>query len=149
MRFASLFEDEFVKIVIDEKYKHIQMQQKRNQDTLQTLLAREVELDILYEKIYEDEASGRISDERFQKLSYKYEDEQAELKQKIKHLKKVVSEEKSHEMNADGFLQTVRKYTDMTELSLEILTEFVDKIVVHHKENLFVKGNLKMDKKGG
>lgn len=137
MRFASLFEDEFVKIVIDEQYKQIQMQQKRNQDILQTLLAREKELDILFEKIYEDQALGRVSDERFQKLSYKYEDEQAELKQKIKHLKSVVAEEKAHEMNAEGFLQLVRKYTDMTEITLDILNEFVDKIVVHHRELLF------------
>lgn len=137
LRFASLFEDEFVKIVIDEQYKQIQMQQKRNQDTLQMLLARENELDILFEKVYEDQALGRITDERFQKLSYKYEDEQAELKQKIKHLKKIVAEEKSHEMNSEGFLHIVRKYTDMTELTLEILNEFVDKIVVHHKEQLF------------
>ena len=66
-----------------------------------------------------------------------YEDEQAELKQRIKHMKQVVAEEKAHEMNCDGFLSVVRKYTDVTELTPEILSEFIDKIVVHHRENLY------------
>jgi len=82
---------------------------------------------------------GNLTEDRFKKLSYKYEDEQSELKQKIKHLKKMVSEEKQHEMNADGFLQMVRKYTDIKELTPKILHNFIDKIVVHHKENLFGK----------
>lgn len=59
------------------------------------------------------------------------------LKQKIQHLKKVVDEEKRHEMNADGFLQMVRKYTDIQELTPEILHEFIDKIIVHHREKIF------------
>ena len=59
------------------------------------------------------------------------------MKQRIKNMKHVVTEEKAHEMNCDGFLDLVRKYTDVTELTLEILSEFVDKIVVHHREPLF------------
>ena len=134
--FANLFEDEFVKIVVDEHYKRMCMQQKRNEDALGQMLARDRELDVLYEKVYEDNATGKISDERFQKLSYKYEDEQAALKQQIKHMKKVVAEEKTHELNCDGFLDIVHKYTDITELTPEILSEFIDKIVVHHREQI-------------
>lgn len=134
IRFASLFEDEFVKIVVDEHYKQIQIQQRRNQENLAALLLREKELDTLFEKIYEDQALGRLSEERFQKMSCKYEDEQSELKQRIKHLKTIVAQEKAHEMNADGFLRIVRKYTDITELKPDILNEFIDKVVVHHRE---------------
>ncbi|MDL2287120.1 recombinase family protein [Eubacteriales bacterium OttesenSCG-928-G02] len=137
IRFAALFEDEFVKLVVDEHYKQIQLQQRRNQDALQTALAREKEVDVLYEKLFEEKILGNLSEDRFKKLSYKYEDEQAELKQKIKHLKKIVAEEQRHEMNAEGFLRIVRKYTDIQELTSPILHEFVDKIVVHHKEQLF------------
>ena len=135
--FAALFEDEFVKIVVDEHYKQIQVQQKRNQEALYSALAREKEVDTLYEKLFEEKILGNLTEERFKKLSYKYEDEQAELKQKIKHLKEIVSSEKQHEMNADGFVQLVRKYTDMQELTYEILHSFIDKIVVHHREKLF------------
>jgi len=136
-RFAALFEDEFVKIVVDEHYKRMCMQQKRNQDALNQMLARDREIDTLYEKLYEEKILGNLTEERFQKLSYKYEDEQAELKQRIKHMKKVVSEEQAHELNCDGFLELVRKYTDVTELTPEILREFIDKIVVYHREQLF------------
>jgi hypothetical protein len=51
-------------------------------------------------------------------------------------MKRIVQEEKAHEMNADGFLRTVRKYEEINELTLEILQEFIDKIVVYHRENI-------------
>jgi len=137
LRFASLFEDEFVKVVVDEQYKRIQQQQKRNRTALQEALAREKELDILFEKIYEDQALGKLSEERFLKLSVKYEDEQSAIKQNIKHLKAVVEDETAHEMNADAFLRLVRKYTDIDVLTPGILREFVDKIVAHHREVIF------------
>lgn len=134
VRFAAAFEDEFVKIVMDEQYKQIQIQQRKNQETLQTLLARNREVDVLYEKLFEEKILGNLTEDRFKKLSEKYEDEQAELTQRIRHMKKVVAEEQKHELNAEGFLQLVRKYTDIQELTPEILREFIDKIVVHHRE---------------
>ncbi|MDD4495844.1 MAG: DUF4368 domain-containing protein, partial [Eubacteriales bacterium] len=137
IKFAALFEDEFVKLVVDEHYKQIQLSQRRNQEALQTAIAREKEVDILYEKLFEEKILGNLTEDRFKKLSYKYEDEQAELKQKIKHLKQIVADEKRHEMNANGFLQLVRKYTDLQTLTMEILHEFIDRIVVHHREQLF------------
>ena len=59
--------------------------------------------------------------------------------QRIKHMKKVVAEDKAHEMNCDGFLEMIRKYTDVTELTPEILSEFIDKIVVHHRVGLSIR----------
>ena len=52
-------------------------------------------------------------------------------------MKKVVAKEKQHEINADGFLQIVRKYSNIEELTTEFLHEFIDKIVVPHKEKVF------------
>ena len=137
LRFAALFEDEFVKIVVDEHYKRVQLQQRKNQIALTEAVAREKELDILYEKVYEDQALGRLSEERFLKLSGKYEDEQSALKQNIKHLRTIVDEETAHEMNADAFLKLARKYNDIDTLTPNILREFIDKIVVHHREQEF------------
>ena len=137
LRFASVFEDEFVKLAVNEQYKLLELQQRRNQQALQTAQARAKEVDILYEKLFEEKILGNLTEERFQKLSYKYEDEQSELAQKIKHLKAVVAEEQKHEMNAEGFVQLVRRYTEFRELTPEILHSFVDKIVVHHKEKRF------------
>jgi hypothetical protein len=134
--FANEFEDEFVKIVVDEHYKRIQASQKLNQEKLAAMLGREKELDILCEKLFEEKILGNLSEERFLKLSYKYEDEQSALKQQIENMKRIVQEEKAHKMNADGFLRIVRKYEEINELTLEILQEFIDKIVVYHRENI-------------
>lgn len=57
----------------------------------------------LIEKLFEEKVLGNLSEERFLKMSAKYEDEQFELKQQIKHMKKIIAEEKVHEMNADSF----------------------------------------------
>jgi protoheme ferro-lyase len=134
LHFASYFEDEFVKIVVDEHYKQVCIQQRKNQHDLDEAQSRDKELDRLYEKIYEDQALGRIPEERFQKLAAKYDEEQTALRLRIRHLKKIVQEEKLHEMNADGFLRLVRRYTEIQELTPEILAEFIDKIIVHHRE---------------
>ena len=133
--FARLYEDEFVKIVVDEHYRQVQIQQRRNQLEYRRP-SRDKELDLLYEKLYEEKILGNLTEERFRKLSEKYEDEQAELGQKLKHLRQVVEEEQEHELNADGFLQLVRRYTAPTELTGELLRAFIDKIVVYHKEQI-------------
>ena len=70
------------------------------------------------------------------KLSKKYEEEQFELKAQIRNMKRIVAEEKKHELNTDGFLKIVRKYSEIEELKLDILQEFIDKIVVHHREEV-------------
>ena len=69
-------------------------------------------------------------------MSKRYEEEQTSLKNEIKNLKKIVQEREKHEMNTDEFLKIVRKYSNFEELNPEILREFMDKIIVHHKENI-------------
>ena len=137
VQFATEFEDEFVKIVVDEDYKRIQATQKKNLEALNKMLSRGKELDTLCEKVFEEKILGNLPEDRFLKLSQKYEDEQFELKAQIKYMKKVVAEEKAHELNADGFLKIVRKYSNIEELTTELLHEFIDKIIVHHKEKVF------------
>ena len=103
----------------------------------QTRLPTVIEgLDILpLQYISEDQALGRLPEERFLMLAAKYDDEQAALRQRIRYLKKIVREEKEHELNADGFLALVRQHTaDFRELTPEMVGEFIDKIVVHHRE---------------
>ena len=136
VKFANEFEDEFVKIVVDEDYKRIQATQRKNFETLNKMLAREKELDVLYEKVFEEKILGNLSEERFLKLSGKYEEEQFELKAKIENMKKIVADEQKHELNADGFLKIVRKYSEVEELTLDILQEFIDKIIIHHREEI-------------
>ena len=75
MEFATEFEDEFVKIVVDENYKQIQTTQKKNLEALNKMLARDKELDTLCEKVFEEKILGNLSEDRFLKLSEKYESE--------------------------------------------------------------------------
>lgn len=136
VRFASAFEDDFVKLVIDEQYKTIKLMQIKNKRELVEFRARERELDTLCEKLYEDKVLGTLSEERYKKLSLKYETEQIQLLPKIKSLQKIVSEEEKHELDINSFLAIVRQYTRVNELTPELIRTFVDKIVVHHREEL-------------
>lgn len=92
-------------------------------------------------KIVVDESYKQIQQRSNQlapkQLSHKYEDERAELKQQIMHQKAVVAEEQRHEMNDEGFLQFFRQYIDIQELTPEILHNFIDKMVAHHREKRF------------
>lgn len=75
VRFANNFEDEFVKLVVTENYKLVYERQKRNKEILHKLLSREKEIDTLIESLFEEKVLGNLTDERFKKLTYKYEDE--------------------------------------------------------------------------
>jgi len=135
LHFAHAFEDKFVKIVVDERYREVCANQRKNQKELAEANARNRELDRLYEKIYEDQALGKLPEERFLMLAAKYDEEQAALKQRIRHLKKIVAQEQANEMNLDGFLALVRRHTaDFNELTPDMTQEFIDKIVVHHRQ---------------
>ena len=74
---------------------------------------------------------GKLSAERFAKLSGSYEQEQAELKQSAEELHSIVVASEAQSVNVQSFLKIVKKYTEPTELTPALLCEFVEKIVVH------------------
>ena len=82
-KLATQYESEFAKIVMGNSIKTAEQERRSKQKELNSLLARDKELDLLFEKIYEDNTLGRISDDRFSKLSVKYETEQKENEVKI------------------------------------------------------------------
>lgn len=92
---------------------------------------RITELDAIFKRLYEDNISGKLSDERFQKLSADYEKEEQELKVLVNSLRKEVELEESKSADVDRFLSVVERYTDIPELTPCILHEFVEKIIVH------------------
>ncbi len=89
------------------------------------------ELDRLFNKIYEDNANGKISDERFEKMANGYEAEQEKLKLTITELSSALTEHQEQSDNGKRFLNIVKRYTQITELTTEILHEFIDKILVY------------------
>ena len=135
-KFASLYEDEFVKAVIGHSQQAKQTDRKLKEKELRTLLARDEELDGLFERIYEDNVSGKISDERFSRMSRRYEDEQKELTEKIKQLRSEIEKQSSRTMTTDMFISLVRKYTRAKKLTPRMLNELVEKIEVFNAEKV-------------
>lgn len=89
------------------------------------------ELDHLFRKLYEDNALGRLSDQQFTFMVSGYDDEKAALVEKIRRLEKEVSTVTERRDDVGRFVQIVRKYTDVQELSYEIVHEFIDRILVY------------------
>ena len=135
-KFASLYEDEFVKAVIGHSQQAEQTDRKLKEKELKTLLARDEELDGLFERIYEDNVSGKLSDDRFAKMSRRYEDEQKELAEKIKKLRSEIEKQSSQAMTTDMFISLVRKYTRARKLTPRMLNELVEKIEVYNAEKI-------------
>ena len=136
MKFASLYEDEFVKAVIGHSKQAEQTDRKLKEKELRTLLARDEELDGLFERIYEDNVSGKLSDDRFAKMSRRYEDEQKELSEKIKKLRSEIEKQSSRSMTTDMFIGLVRKYTRARKLTPRMLNELIEKIEVFNAEKI-------------
>ena len=135
-KFASLYEDEFLKAVIGHSQQAAETDRKLKEKELKTLLARDEELDGLFERIYEDNVSGKLSDDRFAKMSRRYEDEQKELAEKIKKLRSEIEKQSSQAMTTDMFISLVRKYTRARKLTPRMLNELVEKIEVYNAEKI-------------
>ena len=113
-----------------------QTDRKLKEKELKTLLARDEELDGLFERIYEDNVSGKLSDDRFAKMSRRYEDEQKELSEKIKKLRSEIEKQSSRSMTTDMFIGLVRKYTRARKLTPRMLNELIEKIEVFNAEKI-------------
>ena len=135
-KFASLYEDEFVKAVIGHSQQAVDTEHRLKEKELKKLLARDEELDVLFERIYEDNISGKLSDDRYAKMSRRYEDEQKELGEKIKKLRSEIEKQTNRSMTTDMFIRLVRKYTRAKKLTPRMLNELVEKIEVFNAEKV-------------
>jgi len=134
--FACNYEDDFVKAIVGHSIKTAENGRAMKQKKLSELLARDRELDKLFKCIYEDNVAGKISDERFAKMSRSYEQEQSETAVRINTLKSELTKENGQLFTTDAFLEIVRKYTDAQVLTQRMVTELVDHIVVYHAERV-------------
>ena len=129
--FASRSKDEFVRLVMDSDLRQRDRDLAKRKRQLADSEKRITELDAIFKRLYEDNISGKLSDERFQKLSADYEKEEQDLKVLTSSLRKEVELEESKSADVDRFLSVVERYTDIPELTPCILHEFVEKIIVH------------------
>ena len=132
--FASEYENDFIKAMIGRSAKVAENTALRKQRELDALTARDRELDMLFERLYEDNVAGKIDDARFAKMSKRYEQEQGENAKKIKALRLELKKDESKRMDIDDFLETVRRYTDATTVTKRMVAELIDHIEVYHAE---------------
>lgn len=129
--FARSHKNRFVQMVMDMDVKERNKGLAKKRKLLSEGEKRITELDMIFKRLYEDNISGKLTDERFHKLSTDYEAEQAGLQTQAAILREEIEEVEGKSANVDRFLSVVRQYTDIPELTSRILHEFVEKIVIH------------------
>ena len=134
--FARDHENEFVEMVTKKTRIDLDRSISEGKRELEQTQARISKLDDIIQRLYEDNVEGKISDERFAKMTDSYEAEQHTLESRVVELKSTMTAEKESALGVDHFLALVQKYTDIKELTAEILREFVEKIHVYKAERI-------------
>lgn len=136
LAFAKDYEQEFLEIVRNENEKELRKKLQSQTRELEEADKRILTLDRIIQNLYEDKVCGNLTDERFVKMSQSYEQEQRELKERTYFLRQELSKSKEQSDNVTRFMRSVRKYTEITELTPEIVREFVQKVVVYQAEKI-------------
>ena len=134
--FARDHEDEFVEMVTKKKRAEVDRSLRDGKRELEQAQTRIRKLDEIIQHLYEDNLEGKINDERFVKLSENYENEQNTLEARVSELRSLSASEQEANVNVGRFLDLVRRYTDIRELTAEIIREFVERIYVHQAERV-------------
>lgn len=92
---------------------------------------RKAEIDSLFMKMYEDWSAGRITEYNFNMLSEKYQTEQQELDVKIQQLRSSMDADQQSVQDAEKWIELIRRYTNITELTIDLLNALIEKVVVH------------------
>ena len=124
-------EDAFAELFAQKTGQLHQQERSHANAELQKALCRMEDLTRLYEHLYEDNVSGKVTDEWFLQLSHKYEVERMDLKSKTARLRQQLAEADSAEQGQQRFLRAVRKFLEMDTLTAPLLSELVEKIIVH------------------
>ena len=126
--------EKFAAYIGSKQSAELQREIRRQEKELAAMRKRKAELDAIFKKLYEDSVLDRITTEQFQMLSGSYTEEQnlitigiPQKENEIQRLRETVNE-------TDSFLDKAKRYTDITELTPELLRLFIERIVVHEKE---------------
>ena len=125
---------EFVRVVQEAQSSQQTAEVKKQRIRLATAKQRVSELEVLLCKIYEDNILGKLSDSRYATLDAQYEKEQSELTAEISALEKAVKSYEKHEKDADRFIALIDKYENFDKLTIAMLNEFIEKILVHERD---------------
>ena len=125
---------EFVRVVQEAQSSQQTAEVKKQRTRLATAKQRVSELEVLLCKIYEDNILGKLSDSRYATLDAQYEKEQSELTAEISVLEKAIKSYEKHEKDADRFIALIDKYENFDKLTIAMLNEFIEKILVHERD---------------
>lgn len=125
---------EFIRVVQEAQSSQQTTEVRKQRTRLATAKQRVSELEVLLCKIYEDNILGKLSDSRYATLDAQYEKEQSELTAEISDLEKAVKSYEKHEKDADRFIALIDKYENFDKLTIAMLNEFIEKILVHERD---------------
>ena len=124
-------EDEFIQAAIDNSVQKQSSELAKAKKVMKQAEKRITELDKLFVRLYEDNVSGKISDERFTMMSAGYDDEQKKLRGTVTELTAYIDTAEQKSSDVTAFIRAVQKYEHITELTPEIMYELISKIVIH------------------
>lgn len=125
------YEDEFIRMVMDTDVRQRNKELTKQRKRLSEIQMRMKELDNLFQRIYEDNINGKLSDDRFMKFSKRYDTEQVDLQEELTRLQKNIQQEEKQTVNVERFLAVCQEVHRFNRAYPEILHEFIDKIIVH------------------
>ena len=134
LRYIPKHEKQFARVVMDRNTQEYKRDAAAKKRMIEKHRRRVSEIDTLVERLYMDNLSGKITDERYEKMSGKLETEQADLEQFLVSVEEEIAEQESRVANVDRFLTVVRRYTEIEKLTPAIVHEFIDRIIVHEPE---------------
>ena len=123
-------ETAFAELLEHKTNKDALAERKASESALAAATARSQELLRLYERVYEDNINGKVTDDWFMRLSHKYEVEQEELKRQMFELKEKIERLNSAQNSSGSFIRAIRKFMTMQILTPVVLQELIDKIEV-------------------
>ena len=126
--------EEFAAYIGSRQSAEIQREIRKQEKELAAMRKRKMELDTIFKKLYEDSVLGRITTEQFQTLSGSYMEEQNQIAAGIPQKEADIQRLREMVSGTEDFLDKAKRYTDITELTPELLRLFIEKIVVHEKE---------------
>lgn len=132
--YVLFHEKEFTDEYLSGSKKETVKFQSKTKAELKRLSERQEEIGRIIRKLYEDNVCGRITDERFDFLAKSYEDEGNDLKQKTIELQNALTASVQDEEKLSKFLKVVKTYTEIQELTPEILNSFIEKIYIGETE---------------
>ena len=124
-------EDRFAEILARKSDKEYQTAHKQTTGELTKATNRLELIPKLLKKLYEDNAKGKLSDDRYATLSMAYEEEQKKLKAVLPEMQTYLETETDKTENLQRFIDKVKQLTEIKELTPELIHEFIDKIVVY------------------